>query len=400
MRLLLISNGNGEDRIAAALAQAWIKQEPQTQISALALVGQGEFYRDAGIPLLTPRFSPPSQGFAYLHPRLLWRDLRAGLGSHLSASLKALCQSPAEHIVAVGDIVPLLAALWAARSQSPKPQLAFVACALSDYYLVNRHGNPKQGATCFDPLQLHLLKKHRIPTFFRDALTAQNLRQRGIQAHWEGNPMLDCLTPLSAPQISLPELRMEASLIGLLPGSRRDAPANLAWILQQIQPLRSKTLDFWLPVSPQLQPAALESALKAQGWLRKAEYWSAGDCHLWLLEQTAFGPLLERAELVIGLAGTANEQAVGYGVPVLSFAGPEGVQQYTWAFGEAQQRLLGSGLSFLGDPHPQLVSWHVQRMLREPAYRRAAQQVAAERFGQPGASARLVRHLLKVLNET
>src|SRR5687768_11123846 len=87
VRGLLISNGSGEDRIAAQLAQRWREAEPGLELRALALVGEGLFYQQAGIELLAPRFSPPSQGFAYLRPGLLAADFRAGLGGHLLRSL-------------------------------------------------------------------------------------------------------------------------------------------------------------------------------------------------------------------------------------------------------------------------------------------------------------------------
>ena len=85
MRALMVSNGSGEDRIAVALARAWQKQEPDLELEALALVGKGDFYTEAQIPLRPVQFSPPSEGFAYLHPGLLWQDLRGGLGRHLQS---------------------------------------------------------------------------------------------------------------------------------------------------------------------------------------------------------------------------------------------------------------------------------------------------------------------------
>ena len=41
-----------------------------------------------------------------------------------------------------------------------------------------------------------------------------------------------------------------------------------------------------------------------------------------LLAQGRFGDILEASSVCIGLAGTANEQAVGLGKPVVAFPGP------------------------------------------------------------------------------
>lgn len=381
--LLILSNGSGEDRIGAEIAGEWRRQRPGDLIQALALVGAGTAYAEAGIELLPPRFSPPSAGFAYLQPGLLWRDIRAGLLPHLQQSWQLLRQHPARRVIAVGDMVPLLASL--ALPQAAGIQRAFVACALSEYYL----GSTLQaGRTVFDPLQRRLLRRFEIPVFARDALTAASLQRFGLDARCVGNLMLDAVGTAAGPTPDWP-----APVVGLLPGSHHDAPANLALMLTQLAPACEHALQLVLLQAPQLQAASLQAVLARAGWHQRTEgHWELKASRLCFWPARHYLSLLQRAALVVGLAGTANEQAVGYGVPVLSFAAA-GSAQYTWRFGEAQQRLLGAGLCFLGDPHPQLVSWQLLRMLSDLAYRRAAQQSAAERFGRPGGTARLVQSL-------
>lgn len=392
MRLLLISNGNGEDRIAIELARVWHKLRPGTEIKALALVGTGQFYQDVGIALLRPGFSPPSQGFAYLHPKLLWKDLQAGLLPHLWQSLNLLKaqQNQLDYVLAVGDIVPLIAAL---QTRTPA---SFVACALSDYYCAH----PTQSS--FDPLQRQVLKRFQVHTFARDMRTAQNLQTRGIQAFFLGNPMLDAFDKPGdeAPHQATTAETTQAPCIGILPGSHRDAKANLKLILKQIHPLENTPLRLAVIMAPQISPQDLVTFLQQQGWKNKSPatntHWQRGELRLKLSEHSAFQTVLKQAALMIGLAGTANEQAVAHGVPVLSFAGHG--QQYTWAFGEAQQRLLGAGLVFLGDPHPQLVCWQIRQMLKHlPSYRQICSEVGRERFGLPGASDRIVQHILSAI---
>lgn len=384
MRVLLISNGSGEDRIAAQLATVWRRCQPELELQALALVGSGLFYQQAEVHLLPPRFNPPSQGFAYLHPGLLLKDFQAGLSRHLQQSLCCLraLRGQVDGVLAVGDIVAVFAAC-----QVGAP-VAFFGAAFSDHYL-----GPAglKGRSSYDPLQRHLLRQALV--FARDPLTAANLRRYGLDAHFEGNPMLDCV---GQPPQPYPLAHQGRSLLALLPGSHADAPGNFGLILQQLEASLSRPLDLLVLCAPQLTAQQLLQTLRTAGWHEASGpqassvsgCWQQQQSRLWLLDHSWLGEVLQRAELAIGLAGTANEQCVGSGLPVISFATPG--SQYSWAFGEAQQRLLGSGLSFLGDPHPLILDRQLAMMLSNPDYRRAAQAVAAERFGAPGGDQRLI----------
>lgn len=376
MRVLLISNGSGEDRIAAQLGKRWREAEPAIELQALALVGSGLFYQQAGIKLLPPRFTPPSQGFAYLDPKLLWQDFKAGLGNHLQASLSCLKQLRGEldAVLAVGDIVAVLAA------ELTHTPYAFFGCALSDYYL----GENTRRST-YDPLQRYLLKRSQALVFARDELTAGNLRRRGLKARFVGNPMLDCL---DEPDGVCPYQAGEAPLILLLPGSHTDAADNFALLLQQLELSLETPKDFVTLCAPQLQTVGLNQGLHQADWSESEGVWHKGQARLWLLDSLWFRALLPQARLAIGLAGTANEQCVGHGLPVMSFA-TQG-QQYTWAFGEAQQRLLGAGLTFLGEPHPELIAWQLRQMLRHEGYQENARLIAQSRFGASEADKRMM----------
>ena len=57
------------------------------------------------------------------------------------------------------------------------------------------------------------------------------------------------------------------------------------------------------------------------------------------MRREAFSALLQSSDLLICMAGTAAEQAVGLGRPVLQLPGRG--PQFTAAFAEAQRRLLG-----------------------------------------------------------
>lgn len=74
----------------------------------------------------------------------------------------------------------------------------------------------------------------------------------------------------------------------------------------------------------------------SQGILKKEINGTEINIHLYY---DAFADILLQCNLVIGMAGTAVEQAVGLGKPVVQIPG-EG-PQFTYRFAEAQMRLLG-----------------------------------------------------------
>ena len=75
--LLLISNGHGEDAIGVRLAAAL--RESGCTVEALPIVGAGQAYVEAGVPLAGPTAVMPSGGFIHGRPVHLARDLRHGL---------------------------------------------------------------------------------------------------------------------------------------------------------------------------------------------------------------------------------------------------------------------------------------------------------------------------------
>lgn len=393
MRVLLISNGNGEDRIAAHLGRRWRERQDGLSLQALALVGSGLFYTQARIPLLPPRFSPPSQGFAYLNPRLLLRDFQAGLGGHLCKSIGCLLEigPSVDFVLAVGDIVAVIAASLTGRP------FAFFGAALSDHYL---GAAGRAGKNSYDPLQRWLLKRKDALVFGRDALTAANLRRHGLDAHFVGNPMRDCM---EHPRGDCPYSSSSAGnrpLILLLPGSHADALANFALTLELLAPSLNSPKDFAVLCAPQLAHQDWQGQLRNAGWEHSQDRWQKQQGRLWLLDAMWMAPLLQQAQLAIGLAGTANEQCVGAGLPVIAFATPG--TQYTWAFGEAQKRLLGAGLFFQGQTSAELLARQIDILLAPesaPPIRLQLAQVSAERFGPAGGDERMLEMIAELIQE-
>ncbi len=114
----------------------------------------------------------------------------------------------------------------------------------------------------------------------------------------------------------------------------------------------------------------------------------------------AFADILQQCDLAIGMAGTAVEQAVGLGKPVVQIpgAGP----QFTYAFAEAQMRLLGSSVKTIGKSPNDLnlfqdIAQTVGEILDNPDYLETCLQNGIERVGQAGGSVGIAQGILEVM---
>lgn len=403
-RVLWLSNGHGEDTIACELIRVWQGCFPEDQHQAMALVGEGKAYAQLKVPLVTETFTPPSAGFAYLHPLRLWQDVRQGLVGHFYQQWQylkacfhmesALAKQCADQMlcIAVGDVVPLtLLWLTGGLSSERADRTLFLACALSDYYTA--------GKSCFDPFQVGVLRRYRVPTYTRDALTARNLVARGVQAQCLGNPVRDAVQSQGAPPPALTRSGVHALL---LPGSHQDALLNLRAVLPLLTGLseaggRVASVQWHILYATEQDRSRFAACLDAwrlQTTSARESVCATSRPFITLLPARQFGHGLRQCDFALGFSGTGNEQCVAHGLPVISFPGPAGVQQYTPAFGEAQQRLLGSALRFYPQMTPELLRWQIDHLLRyTELYRTQAKQVGQARFGEPGSALRLVHHM-------
>jgi uncharacterized protein (TIGR03492 family) len=294
-KVLLVSNGHAEDLAAAAIGAGL---NDNYDVTALPLVGLGKAYDRRGIPNLGLKTILPSGGFAKEGIRHLLSDLWSGLLWLTIRQIIVLRRESrtADLIVAVGDAyVVALCGLFARRPlifiDGPK------SVKIEGYY----------------PVELWLMKRYCREIIVQDRETADHLRQKKLPAHYLGSWVMDYVEPTGA-KFALPD---NATVIGILPGTREEAYANLGLILDVLAELYRLDGSVFGLIASTLN----RQKFNYPGWeLRDDKLVSAGGAAA-LIAERKFADVCLRSKLIIGLAGIANEQAVAFGKPVVCFPG-------------------------------------------------------------------------------
>lgn len=338
----------------------------------------------------------------------LWRDVRGGLIALTLAQLKAVRRWAKQGgmILAVGDIVPLLFAWFSGA------EYMFVGTAKSEYYLRNEAGWlpntsrwERRMGSVYLPWERWLMKSRRCQgVFARDELTTQVLQQFGIRADNFGNPMMDGLVP----EFPLGEASDTLHIL-LLPGSRSpEAERNWQLILDAVDSIiqheTQVNLCFLGAIAPSLNLDSFCEQLQARGWQEKENLnlsattpfqdkqglgFQQGVTSLFLT-QNAYHSCLHACDLAIAMAGTATEQFVGLGKPVIAIPGRG--PQYTAAFAEAQTRLLGPSVILVQKPAQ--AADVCQELLTDPDRLQMIADNGKQRMGKPGAASRIAQYIL------
>jgi uncharacterized protein (TIGR03492 family) len=390
-KVLFISNGHGEDLSGSLILRAMREQHPQLQIAAMPIVGQGNAYRNLGVEIIGPTGSLPSGGFINSDRMELVKDIRSGLLPLLWQQIQFIRNYSRGNtaVFAIGDIVVLLAAYL-----TQNPYTVFNIASSAHYE--NRMKFPFPADS--------LLKSDRCQTIFtRDKYTAEMLNAQGFsKATFVGFPAMDALELTGKDLQLLPNI----PLVAFLPGSRLpEAGTNLQLLLdlaiattpkfpQGIQFRAAVTPNLFLPDSTGI--SQLQRVAEQRGW----EYHSTGNLThpqhqiSVLCFCDAFADILHQCDLVVGMAGTAIEQAVGLGKPIIQI--PSAGPQFTYAFAEAQMRLLGSSIQTIGTKPatPETIAEAaiaLHRTLEDKEYLEHARTSGFERVGGAGGAAAMAR---------
>jgi tetraacyldisaccharide 4'-kinase len=391
-RVLLVSNGFGEMAIAGYLAREIRAAQPDARIEHLPLVGTPA--QDAALNTVGPRADMPSGGLvAFWNLRNIARDLGAGLLGLTLRQFAFLRGRRDDVVIAVGDIFCLAACLLFARRPT-----VFVATAKSEY--VARHS----------AFEAAIARRARA-VFARDAATAQALSARGVRASFAGNVMMDGLGETA---VALPSAA-DAVRIGVLPGSRSDAPENAAAAARRLAKIaavfarRGRSVQAYVSLAPTVTlhdllaglarggivaaPTGAESGVVAIGGGRGQTTPALATA----VVLGAFGDLLRSSEIVLGQAGTGNEQAVGLGKPVVSAADSRpGMPDRVGWYRMRQQRLLGDALLVLPAADDDAFASGVVTLLDDQRRMDDMARTGRQRMGGSGGAAAIAKAALAV----
>jgi uncharacterized protein (TIGR03492 family) len=386
-KILFISNGHGEDINASAIASALVQLDPQVQIGAMPTVGAGNAYRRLGIEIVGPtKTDIPSGGFSYAHLSWLIADIADGVIGRLGQQLAAVQRysRDADLVLAMGDEVVLgMAAL------TKQPFFSFL-CSTSAHYEQR--------------LQVSLIRrwllssKHCRRIYTRDRFTAECMQAKGFtQTASVGNPFMDALVTS--------ERVLPQPLLAMLPGSRQpEAAANLGILLELALAMarlpNSNTPSCWLALTPNFlvgNPSPLMAV--AAPWQVFPGCLVHPEITVYFATD-AFADILECSTVVVGMAGTAIEQAVGLGKAIVQIPGRG--PQFTYAFAEAQARLLGSSVLTIGKEAATAESIAeaastIGGIFGDAEYLEKCRIAGQARVGGSGAAAQIARDILDTI---
>jgi len=373
-RLLIVSNGYGEDMEAAQIVRAL--PPDRLHVAAYPLVGCGHAY-PAGVELLDPRRDFPSGGFGIRAGwQSMWADLRGGWLAFWRRQRRTLRaqRGRAGLVLAAGDVYCLG---MAAAAGGPT---VYLALPKSEY--VSPHS----------PLERSLIRRFAVRVFARDEVTAEALRRQGIEAQYVGFTLMDTLA-VTGETFGLPA---GLPVVTVLPGSKPPAFDNLLLLLRAMELVAARVtpapgvLVAW---PPNLAGERLRRTIDAAGgaWI-DPRHFRIGPLDVTVTSEH-FADALARGTVVLGMAGAAHEQAAGLGKPIVAFPGRGA--QFTPAFLAEQQRLLGDALVATRSPDEGAAA--VLRLLGDPADRERRGRCGRERQGGPGGAAAIARYLLERL---
>ena len=378
MRILFVSNGNGEAAIVERLAKDVLAIQPDARCEQLALVGIPP--ESASTISVGPQRQMPSGGLIAMgNVGNIARDLRAGLLGLTFAQFRFLRKSQGSYqaVVAVGDTYALLMAL-----QVGLPTI-YVGTAKSVY------------VAPYGPGERMILRK-AASVFVRDAATAEDLLAKGVACESPGNSIADLYDPDDAepPYVGTPRILM-------LPGSRGDAydrSVDLAQIVRRLS-LDEPHLSGVLSLAPGLSPERFVRALEIAGFTVLQDDRDPNIPFRIALSTTSVitgwrGPLgaaIAQATIVFGQAGTANEAAAAAGIPILAYDSDE----HGW-YRTRQRGLLGDAVAILTGSFEQAAE-QMQCILRDPDRRERMSQIGRQRMGGRGASKVIAHRIAEIV---
>jgi len=371
-RILFIANGHGEDSIAAAIAA----RLPDTMLAhAYPVVGAGSAY-DGICEIVGPRTHIPSEGWRHTSGSVM-RDVKGGMLSGILPAIRFLhsLKGRYDKIVTVGDAVT--------------PLLCLLAGLRIDIYLdVFKSGY----AHHYSFVERWLIRKIAKKVYCRDDMLASALRASGVNAFSAGNIMLDTIP---CGKFEVAKKRKRACAITLLPGSRVWTGQSLKLQVEALRHLpEAMRPDVFVAVAGgvNIDDLAQETGLihKTSRSRNPADLGQlVGDGLTLHLATGVVGNLIEASDLVLSQAGTATQQALGMGKPVITFNRADNRPKRM----ADEQALMGEA-RILTKPDAKEISEAIIFLLSKRQERLRLGEIGRERLGGPGTMDAVIADLV------
>lgn len=387
-KVLVVSNGHGEDIISSNLIKSLFKnsKSKELEIDVFPFVGEGNRFNSLDVNKIGPVVKLPSGGFARNSISNLWKDLKAGLLSNTFKQIKTLreAKNTYDSTIVVGDVYILFLTGFFKGGN-----IIFFPTAKSEYI----DGHYK--------VEKNIMKKYASLVLPRDKKTKDNLTQQGINAEFYGNLMMDCFEIKGLDF----QLKVESTKIGILPGSRKEAYDNMLdfmKVIEELENLETGSFDFLTAVAGGFSVDSLKNKVVDTSWeIKKCDqeytklklYSPKGNKVIHIIFN-GFGDVLDQAKLFLGMAGTANEQAVGMGKPVIIFPGTGA--QFDYKFAADQKRLLGDGVKFL-EREFKNVAYSILELLEDEDEYMKRSKAGKKRMGERGVINKTSQKILEYL---
>jgi uncharacterized protein (TIGR03492 family) len=368
-RFLIISNGHGEDAIAAQLVA---RLPDHVSADAYPMIGSGKAY-DGICPIVGPRATLASEGWRNVKGSLRRDVINGGLMT-IPPALRFLrsVRGRYDRVLVVGDMVGVLAAMITGYRD-----LVYI-----DVYKTG-------SARLYSALERLAIRRSCALVFCRADNLAELLRQSGVDARSDGNLMMDTIPYGDYDAASRRTHRLGVTL---LPGSRALTSESFALQIAALRQLPADLRpDIFLAVAGSV---SISELAKAAGLQRNSMLSAEPDDLGQLGDETltvhmargrAMGNLLEASDLVLSQAGTATIQSLGLGKPAITFINPRDRRSRF----EDEQRLFGPARVVV-EAYPDKLTPALAALLGNDGERVELGAAGQERIGGPGALAAIL----------
>ncbi len=360
-KIVVASNGYGEDAIGVMLAKKLRKRLPNSKILAFPLVGRGDAYIKEGFEVKSAPSVTPSGGVLKYSVKDLWGDMRAGLFKHIKAQLSDWKKLAGKIMtpICVGDVYLLLHALLGSGARP-----MFVATAKTVY--LSGHWR----------LERAIINKFTVRTWTRDAKSAEQFLT-GRKAVYMGNPVMDLLND-DDDKINYER----GNVVLILPGSRLRAYKDVKLLLEAVEIMeKSGENEFRMVLAPTLPYEDFFRACKDYGWEKISDKLTKNTIKI-SLSFESIAKSVKGVKILLGLGGTANQLCAGLGIPVISID-EKGKR--------VQKKLLGDS-EILTSSNSKDIANTALRILNDKELYNFMSKAGKERMGKPGAIDDIIKY--------